>query len=315
MGKVSKMNVDNFGSSPNLRSIKKKKRNRKSRCSLTKEHTNIRKITMSLRSSTKNIEQPNKKMNSSIKKSKIKDNSLEIINDDLLNTTTDIIKDETIETVPSPVTVSNVESYVIDITDTTVDDDDDEDTKIKILPSKTTCSNIENNDIIDITDEEDHKTIKHRPISSNNDVQFIGCSTNAQPNQIELITISDSSDEENMPLKKHIREPIEYKSIKKNLEVSNHSTDTRKRKYNSPLNNRKRTKIDENSFNCVLPNNVVGAFIIDKNKMDLCSQHLQNDKNKNTAFSHQHKPSSNIASMANKKLRPIIIDGLNIGHA
>lgn len=318
MGKVSKTNVDNLGSSPHLSTKKRKRRSRKSRCSLTKEYKNIRKTTMSLRSSTKVIEKSNKKMNSSIKQTKIKDNSTEIINNDLLNITATIVieDDSTIETVPSTITASNVENcYVIDITDTTVDDDDENDKKIKTLPSKTTVSNIENNDIIDITDEKDSKTIKHRPISSNNDVQFISCSTNAKQNQIELITISDSSDEENIPLEKHVNEPIEYKSMKKHSEVSNHYTNTRKRKYNSPLYNRKRTKIDENALKYVLPNNLVGSFIIDKNQMDLCSQNFQNDEYETTAFSHQHKPSSNIASIANKKLRPIIIDGLNIGHA
>lgn len=316
MGKVSKTNIDNLGSSPRL-SSKKRKRHRKSRCSLIKEYKNIKKTTMSLRSSTKVIEESKKKIKS-IKQTILKDNSTEIINNDLLNITTAIVieDDNTVETVPSTITASNVENcYVIDITDTTVDDDDDNDKKIKALPSKTTVSNIENNDIIDITDEKNSKTINHRPISSNNDVQFISCSTNAKPNQIELITISDSSDEENIPLKKHIRKPIEYKSIKMHLEVSNRSTDTRKRKYNSPLHNRKRTKVDENAFKYVLPSNLVGSFIIDKNQMDLCSQNFQNDEYKTTEFSHQHKPSSNITSMAHKKLRPIIIDGLNIGHA
>lgn len=316
MGRVSKKNIDNLGSSP-LLSSKKRKRHRKSRCSLTKEYKNIRKTTMSLRSSTKAIEKSNKIMNS-IKQTKIKDNSTEIINNDLLNITTAIVieDDSTIETVPSTITTSNVENcYVIDITDTTVDDDDDDDDKkIKTLPSKTTVSNIENNDIIDITDEKNSEPIKHRPIPSNNDVQFIS-STNPKPEQIELITISDSSDEENIPLKKQIREPIEYKSIKVPSKVSNCSTDTRKRKYYSPLHNRKRTKIDENEFKYVLPSNLVGSFIIDKNQMDLCSQNFQNGEYKTTEFFDQHKPSSNIASMANKKLRPIIIDGLNIGHA
>jgi len=93
------------------------------------------------------------------------------------------------------------------------------------------------------------------------------------------------------------------------------TTGTIKSSYNSPLRNRKRKWEEANitRFNYLGDN--LGGFIIDKQKMSSNSQNFIALDKKPVKKFKQHVSSTGTTSNTNKKLRPIIIDGLNIGFA
>lgn len=216
----------------------------------------------------------------------------------------------------STVAASNLTSNeIIDITNSSFVDNIHKNPKT--ICSKETNSDIEN-EIIDITEttyvNREDTTVFFNETNSYDDVQFISHITNVQNKSIEIVTISDDSDEENTPNQQLNEKPIGLISIKENLGISDHPVNTLKRKYNSPLRHRKKTLRDDvnNKPDFLLHN--LGAFIIDKQRIPRQPQHV-NELKINDTVPWQHIPSSSTTSVANLKLRPIIIDGLNIGHA
>lgn len=216
-------------------------------------------------------------------------------------------------------TVSNYTSNeIIDITNSSSIIDNTHKNS-KTVFSKEANSEIEN-EIIDISEttyvnSENTSTAFFNETDSFDDVQFISHTTNIQNKpMIEVVTISDDSDEENTPNKQLNEKPISFTSTKENLHISDHSKNKLKRSYNSPLRYRKKTLRDDmNNKPDFLPHNL-GAFIIDKQKISYQPQNVNEFKNNDTV-PWQPKPSSSTIPRTNLKLRPIIIDGLNIGHA
>lgn len=255
--------------------------------------------------SAKDINKTNKHSNSSIEVMEISDNSL---------TSNSLENIEANSSIP----VSNIksdENDIIDITGITFIGNESE----KTVSSKVKTYNIED-DIIDITDTtiDDSVYENSKTVSSNkkmpfcNDVQIHSHTTCAQNNSIVLITISDDSDEENTPHQQSNKKPIVYKSIKERLGAI---VNTKKRTYNSPLRNRKKISKDESDNNQEILSLNLGAFVIDKQKISHHSQCSKKFETKTAMFPQPHKDSSSTKSLINRKLRPIIIDGLNIGHA
>lgn len=177
-----------------------------------------------------------------------------------------------------------------------------------------------NDDIIDITNTSYKKNVHkiRKSVSSesstvesesNDDVQIISCTTD-EPT--DPIIISDDSEEDTPQYQPTIKKTNQFLSLKKHKHSSSkssptHSTNTLKRKYNSPLHKRKKALTGENESGLNL-----GAFVIDKQRIS----HNLPDSNATEfrAATNQPSSSSMVTKKASKKLRPIIIDGLNIGH-
>uniref|UniRef100_A0A2H8U1Y0 Putative ribonuclease ZC3H12D n=1 Tax=Melanaphis sacchari TaxID=742174 RepID=A0A2H8U1Y0_9HEMI len=248
---------------------------------------------------------------------------IEIIenNDNSLSAETPIDVLKSMKTVSSKVTEPNITSdEIIDITNITAEDIAFENFE---TVNKKPVLNINNDEIIDITDitiisdkYEDppgqfpSDKILHDD-DDDDDVQIIDVPTR---DSIELITILDDSDEENTLNQNSIRKPISFNSVHERL--GNSTKGTIKSSYNSPLRNRKRRWDEENLAR--LDNNL-GAFVIDKQKISNDKQNLSQNfitlKPKAVKISKPHLASTVTTPSANRKLRPIIIDGLNIGHA
>lgn len=147
--------------------------------------------------------------------------------------------------------------------------------------------------VIDITDVtlENNVTssiLMNKIVPFQNDVQFVCEYTLVQNEITETIIISDSSDDENTPNQQTNEKPID--TIKKYRNTSARPINTLKRQYKSCLNNcNKRFRGDN------MPPYNFGPFILDRQRVV-----------------QQYKHST---SRLKKKLRPIIIDGLNIGYA
>lgn len=257
--------------------------------------------------SVNGINLKNESINSSIEMIEINDNSLASNSLEIIETN-------------SSVPVSNITSDdndIIDITDITFIGNEPE--KSQTVSSKVKTYNIED-DIIDITDTTMEDTIHENSntVSANkkmsicNDVQIHTHTICAQNKPIEIVTLSDDSDEENTPHQQSYKKPIVSKSIKERLGVI---VNTKKRTYNSPLRNCKKISKDESVLNeDIIPLNL-GAFVIDKQRISHHSQYSNKYETKTAMFPQPHKASSSTNSLTNRKLRPIIIDGLNIGHA
>jgi len=265
--------------------------------------------------------------NSSVEviKSQISLNSVEILeditNNEIINITDTTIhddEDENNQPVTSKVIALNIDNDdIIDITETTLD-------SYKYLnsqpiPSKVITSNISNDDIIDITDTTIYEN-KNIETSSNSistfcdDVQFISyTASNTTMRPIELITLSDDSNDENTKYQQSIEKQISFKSITENVSIPVHPSNKRKITYNSPLRHHKRTKGDD-IFTQHFPSENFGSFIIDKNRISR-SQMQKNVVHQAAQLPQKKQPSSNTNIISKRKLRPIIIDGLNIGHA
>jgi len=171
---------------------------------------------------------------------------------------------KSMETVSSIVpNITNDE--IIDIIDITADDDITLENFQAIDHEKTTL-NIYNDEIINITNTRNTNEDVPKQFSCNtklldNDLQINNFRTSVQNKSIELITISDNSDDENTSNQQSITKPNSFKSVSKRQDIS---TICKSRvPYYRYLHNRNRKWEEKN----------------------------------------------------NRKLRPIIIDGLNIGHA
>lgn len=202
--------------------------------------------------------------------------------------------------------------------------------------SKSTMPSIEDDSIIDITDttvidnpknsstmnqnDEIGSTINcKKPYNSElietsyDDVQIIGHTLPINHKPIELIVISDSEDEK-IPHKNYNKKPSdESKSIKNHLGNNINSTSTKKTSYNSPLRNRKNMVVNKNShldiplsFGCLALNDRQGI----KHQ-----QKFPSIPNKTKTTFDSFLSTKSTTSTAGKKPRPIIIDGLNVGHA
>ncbi|VVC43700.1 Ribonuclease Zc3h12a-like, NYN domain [Cinara cedri] len=198
---------------------------------------------------------------------------------------------------------NNNNTTIIDITDIS-----DEVYDCHRIPSKIKTQNIKCDDVIDITDttiNENSQSIIECISSDDNDTETLEClkPTSVENKHIHLITISDDSDEEKIEQQPTIIKPTQFVSIKKSLESATDPINKLKKKYISPLplRNRKKTKINEDlNFN-------FGAFIIDKQRIpDQLQNYIQIEK--------KRQPSLKKINLANRKLRPIAIDGLNIGY-
>lgn len=189
---------------------------------------------------------------------------------------------------------------IIDLTDTICIDDNDNTYKKTQEPFKEKHHIIHNISDTSIIDWGEHENSKRTPINQiiplYNNVQIINHSSCAQNNPIEIITILDDSDEENTLLQQSNKTKIDFNSIKNRF---NNIVNPRKRTYSRFLRNCiKKSKI-EYVHKPETSTNTTGEFVIDKQKMSYRSQ----------------KFLSKTTSKADKQLRPIIIDGLNIGHA
>lgn len=243
---------------------------------------------------------------------------LSIENDNTINITNDDNVHENDQIVSSKVTVPNIISDdIIDITDTIIDDNPHK--KNQLTTSKVTTPNIESNDIvtIDITgttmDSNKHKSCKpsNETVSSmsDDDVQIVSHTVDVGNKVIDFITISDNSDEENIPCQQSVERPVSFKPIKDRIGVSSNSKAIKK-SYIKPLRNHKKMLKGGN-----MPRQgflSIGEFVINKQSISPHSRHLSKFDHKAVIFPEQHESSSSTTS---RKLRPIIIDGLNIGHA
>lgn len=143
--------------------------------------------------------------------------------------------------------------------------------------------------IIDITSEDsEHDALSmstNEIIPFQKGVQF-KCLYTLDQNKInEIITISDSSDDENTPYQQINEKSIDFIPKKKYVNTSTRHIKTSKRPHKNPLNDcNKRFRGDSSS-----------SFIVDKRRVI--------------------KQQYNFTNGLKKKLRPIIIDGMNIGHA
>lgn len=319
MGRVSKRKTKNIESvSTQFSSTTKKKR---------KSKTNI---TPAKRNKRTKLVQGNNKLNENVNIStevtETEDNSFPINN-----------KLENMDTDNSKVVIPNNTSIeIIDITNTTIYDN--KYVNSQTIPSEKKNINYENDEIVDLTNitiinNNVNEHINSQASSSvsnhmhgidddesdddesDDDVQIID-----QPTPI-LITISDDSDndDENQSNLKSIVKPIGLKSIKERLGISNHSKSIIKKKYNSPLrNHKKQLEAKALSSDGHLPINL-GAFIIDKQRMSNHTKNFNSQSFKSSvkvsSFPQLQKPSSDTVSNVARRLRPIAIDGLNIGHA
>ncbi|XP_060859088.1 probable ribonuclease ZC3H12C [Metopolophium dirhodum] len=229
---------------------------------------------------------------------------------------------KSIKTVSSKVTVPNITNdEIIDITG-----GDSSFENSPTINHKKTALNINNDEIIDITNititsntqEDVHKqfssdTILFDDDDDNDDVQIIDVPTCVQNKSIELVTILDDSDEENTSNQEPVKKPNSFKSVHKRLGIP--TTGTVKSSYNSPLRNRKR-KLEEEYI--TKPNSLgdnLGGFIIDTQKMSSNSQNFIALSKKPVKKFKPQVSSTSTTSRTKRKLRPIIIDGLNIGFA
>lgn len=314
----------------------------KKKTPIRRSKRNIVKQTISFNESKYGIKTPNKYDNLSRNTVKLEDPASVITNDHLIsvnNTTNDDYDHKSSQPSAPEVLTSFIKNdSIIDITDTTDNDDENKDSQ-STLCTDLTCY-IENDRITGITDISDDKnefnklqsvlsqvTIPKNTIdiidttnistqknvynnlqtasSSYDNVQFINLFSNKKP--IEVITLSDSSDEESTVNTPSLRKPDQFKSIKDRLGISAQSINIRKNKrYNSPLHHRKTAKMVENLSRQDLFQDRLGPFIIDKQRITDYHQHIKNVESK-------AKPVQ--TSEARRRLRPIIIDGLNIGHA
>jgi len=243
------------------------------------------------------------------------DEPVVVIEDDDNSLPTDVL--ENMKIVSSEVTEPNITSdEIIDITEdsTNITFGDIKLENFQIKDHKKTAIDINNDDIIDITDititnnknENDPRQFPgDNLLLDDDDVQIIDTTNNS----IELI-ILDDSEEENTSNQNSIEKPISFKSVHERLGNSTKSS------YNSPLRHRKRRWNEENITG--LDNNL-GAFVIDKQKMSNNKQNLPQNfitlKQKAVKISKPRIPATVTTSSATRKLRPIVIDGLNIGHA
>lgn len=314
MGRVPRKKVKCVGSE--IKKLKNPCSAKKRRSRAISSHTNVKDNKTT--NTVNGINKPNTPLNSSIEVIEIEDNVLPTE------------KIERIKTNSSKIPISNMSCDpidIIDITDITLIDNQPE--KSQTAPSELKYLNTED-DIIDITeitlDGNEYKN--SNTVTSNYKMPFCGdvqtlskATACTQNNPIELITISDDSDEENTlipPLRHHPyhqqsnEKLIGFKSIKERLGVL---VNTKKRgAYKSPLRSHKKISKDEYRQQEILPTNL-GAFVIDKQRISHHSQNLNQIEPKTTTSFQPHKSSSSTISQANRQLRPIIIDGLNIGHA
>lgn len=272
---------------------------------------------------------------------------------DITDNTTDGNKHEYYQIVSSKVTVPNIRCDDVDITDTIIEDNAHKNNLS--ITSKVTVPNIESDDIIDITDTiiedsahknslsitsevtvpnilsddiitiditdttmdndkyESYKPSNDTMTSNDDDIQIISHTVRVKNKAIDFITILDNSDEENIPCQQSIKRPISFQPIKDRLGASSNS-----KSYISPLHNHKKMLKDGNMPRQeFLP---IGAFVIDKQSIFHGSKHLNKFDHKAFTFPEQHESSSDTTSdtipvTTPRQLRPIIIDGLNIGHA
>jgi len=240
------------------------------------------------------------------------DEPIEIIEDDDNSLPTDVL--ESMKTVTSEATEPNITSdEIIDITEdsTNITFEDIKLENFQTKDHKETAIDINNDDIIDITDITiTNNKYENAPrqfpgenlLFDDDDVQIID-------NSIELI-ILDDSEEENTSNQNSIEKPISFKSVHERLGNSTKSS------YKSPLRHRKRRWNEENITG--LDNNL-GAFVIDKQKMSNNKQNSSQNfimlKQKAVKIPKPYVSSTVTTSSTTRKLRPIVIDGLNIGHA
>jgi len=285
-----------------LNSLKKMRRSVKNSKNLTVKEMISKTVTM-------NINEPNA-------------SAVDVIEDNNENSlSTDELK--SIKMVSPKITVPNITNdEIIDITNITGDDSTFE--NYPTVSHKKTALNINNDEIIDITDititsnthEDIHKQFSSDKVlfddNDDDDVQIIDVPTCVQNKSIELITISDDSDEENTSNQESVEKPNSFKSVHERLGIP--TTGTVKSSYNSPLRNRKRKWEEENitKFNS-LGNNL--GFIIDTQKISPNSQDFITLKKKPVKKFKPPVSSISTTTRTNRKLRPIIIDGLNIGFA
>lgn len=209
---------------------------------------------------------------------------------------------------------------IIDITNITAESITLENSQT--VDHKKTALNIGNDEVIDITDitiinnthEDVPKQFSNDTIlledDDDDDVQIIDIPTHNKNNSIELITISDDSDEESTLNQPSIEKPNSLNSVHERLGIATTGT-IKSSSYNSPLRNRKRKWEEEN----ITKFNNLGGFVIDKQKISSNSQNCITLETKPVKVFKPHVSSTVTTSKTNRKLRPIIIDGLNIGFA
>lgn len=251
----------------------------------------------------------NIKSESSLKKPNMTTNHAII---DIIDTTNDVNKDENFQTVSPKKVVPSIQN--VDITDITDPTFNDEDGQSQSISSKDTTINTESDNIINITDtsiNQNEKSLSESSsstTSSYDDVQIISFASKSKP--IECITISDDSDEE--IVQQSIEKPIASTSTNESVKIPK---PTLKRKYNSPLYKNKKMLGEKNTTNGSSPCNFDG-FIIDKQSIpQSCSQNNSQLQHKNSKIYKQQQNKYALTKKSNKRLRPIIIDGLNIAYA
>lgn len=170
------------------------------------------------------------------------------------------------------------------------------------FPNIKSDANIE---CIDITNSDNDESCKlltplNSEMLSSNDVQN---------KPIVSITLDDS-EEESTSCQNSTKKLFGFRSVKQ-IGISSKSKAIRRRSYNSSFHNKKMFKGKDVPKQEFLPLNL-GTFVIDNRRMYHHSKYFKKF-NKTASVPHQFTPSSDTTS--NKHLRPIIIDGLNIGHA
>jgi len=291
-----------------VKNYNNRKRTLKKQCRSAKNCENLTEKEITFKSAAMNINEPNT-------------SAVDVIEDNNdISLSTDELK--SIKTVSSKVTVQNITNdEIIDITNITSGNSTFENSPT--VNHKKTALNINNDEIIDITDmtitrntqEDVHIQFSSDTIlfDDDDDVQIIEVSTCVQNKSIELITILDDSDEENTLNQVSVKKPNSFKSVHERLDIP--TTSTVKSSYNSPLRNRKRKLEEDNITKLNSLGDNSGGFIIDTQKMSSNSQNFIALGKKPVKKFKPQVSSTGTTSRIKRKLRPIIIDGLNIGFA
>ncbi|XP_008181393.2 uncharacterized protein LOC100574061 [Acyrthosiphon pisum] len=292
-----------------MRRVKNRKNRKRTLKKQRRSAKNCKHLTVKSKTAAMNINKPNSSVVDEIEDNN--DNSL----------STDELK--SIKTVSSKVTVPNITNYeIIDLT--YIVDGDSTFENSSTINHKKSALNINNDNIIDITDinitsntqEDVHKQFSSDTMlfdGDDDDVQIIDVPTCVQNKSIELVTILDDSDIPNTSNRKSVKKPNSFKSVHGRLGIP--TTGTFKSSYISPLRNLKRKLEEENITKLNSLGDNSGGFIIDTQKMPSKSQNFITLEKKPVKKFKPQVSSTGTTSRTKRKLRPIIIDGLNIGFA
>lgn len=216
------------------------------------------------------------------KKTNLSKNNMKNSNENVSSTTEIIEIEDSFTSSNIPLSTNN-DFEVIDITDTTV---------------------IENNSKNYIRNNTHLKSTVH---SDNDDVQIISHTLFENHKPIQLIILSDSEDDEMQKIQKPTK-PIISNEFNNSNKIS-------KNKYISPLRHCNKIVSNQQSYLGIPLSQDGFVALNDRKGHPFHSKNPMHNRFTSTATTLTSLPTISTTSIAKKKLRPIIIDGLNVGHA